>query len=162
MLERVRRLEERGYFKGFRALLNPKKLGYGVQALVSVSLAAYRTKTIHPFEEGVRRIPYVRVCYNVSGRFDYILLVVAKDVDHLGALVKEQIASLPGVDRTETFIVFSEIKSDEGYPIPEEKKGGNGPELRSKPNRSVGQRGGNAERKAFRRGRRPNLSRSKG
>lgn len=127
MLERVRRLEERGYFKGFRALLNPEKLGYSVQALVSVSLAAYRTKTIRPFEEGVRQIPYVRVCYHVSGRFDYILLVVARDVDHLGALVKEQIASLPGVDRTETFIVFSEIKGDEGYPIPEKGKGTSGP-----------------------------------
>ena len=160
MLERVRRLEERGYFKGFRALLNPKKLGYGVQALVSVSLAAYRTKTIHPFEEGVRRIPYVRVCYHVSGRFDYILLVVARDVDHLGALVKQQIASLPGVDRTETFIVFSEIKSDEGYPIPEEEKGGNGPKAKGRLSRSVGQEAGNAERKAVSKGRHPNRIRA--
>ena len=133
MLERVRRLEARGYFKGLRALLNPEKLGYSVQALVSVSLAAYRTKTIRPFEEGVRQIPYVRVCYHVSGRFDYILLVVARDVDHLGALVKEQIASLPGVDRTETFIVFSEVKSDEGYPIPEKGKAASGPRRSNKP-----------------------------
>ncbi len=117
MLERVRRLEERGYFKGFRATLDPEKLGYGVQALVSVSLAEHRTKTIRPFEEEVHEIPYVRVCYHVSGRFDYILLVVAKNLDHLGSLVKQQIAALPGVGRTETFIVFSEIKSDEGYPI---------------------------------------------
>ena len=160
MLERVRRLEERGYFKGFRALLNPKKLGYGVQALVSVSLAAYRTKTIHPFEEGVRRIPYVRVCYHVSGRFDYILLVVARDVDHLGALVKQQIASLPGVDRTETFIVFSEIKSDEGYPIPEEEKGTNGPKPKGRLNRPADQEDGNAERKAFSKGRHPNRIRA--
>lgn len=162
MLERVRRLEERGYFKGFRALLNPKKLGYSVQALVSVSLAAYRTKTIRPFEDGVRQIPYVRVCYHVSGRFDYILLVVARDVDHLGALVKQEIASLPGVDRTETFIVFSEIKNDEGYPIPEEEKGANGPKLRSKPKRLVGQEGGNAKRKDFSKGQRPKLTRSTG
>ena len=162
MLERVRRLEERGYFKGFRALLNPEKLGYSVQALVSVSLAAHRTKTIRPFEEGVRQIPCVRVCYHVSGRFDYILLVVAKDVNHLGALVKQQIASLPGVDRTETFIVFSEIKSDEGYPIPEEEKGTNDPKPKSKPNRSVDQEDGNAEAGTLRKGRRPNLIRSTG
>ncbi len=162
MLERVRRLEERGYFKGFRALLNPKKLGYGVQALVSVSLAAYRTKTIHPFEEGVRRIPYVRVCYHVSGRFDYILLVVARDVDHLGALVKQQIASLPGVDRTETFIVFSEIKSDEGYPIPEEEKGTNGPKPKGRPHRPADQEDGNAKGGTLRKGRRPSVIRSTG
>ena len=123
MLERIRRLEGRGYFKGFRAILDPGKLGYGVQALVSVSLVAHRTKTIRSFEEGVHRIPHVRVCYHVSGRFDYILLVVAKDVNDLGNLVKEQIASLPGVSQTETFIVFSEIKSDNGYPIEEKEKG---------------------------------------
>jgi len=162
MLERVRRLEERGYFKGFRALLNPEKLGYTVQGLVSVSLAAYRTKSIRPFEEGVRRIPYVRVCYNVSGRFDYILLVVAKDVDHLGALVKEQIASLPGVDRTETFIVFSEIKSDEGYPIPEKGKEGNTLKPKGKSDRSVAQEGENAGLGALRKGRWPNPIRSTG
>ena len=128
MLGRVRRLEERGYFKGFRAILDPEKLGYGVQALVSVSLTAHITKTIRPFEEGVHRIPEVRVCYHVSGRFDYILLVVARDVNHLGNLVKEQIASLPGVDRTETFIVFSEIKSDNGYPIEGKEKRAEAPE----------------------------------
>jgi len=123
MLDRVRRLEEQGYFKGFRAILNPEKLGYGVEALVSVSLAAHRTRTIRPFEEEVHRIPHVRVCYHVSGRFDYILLVVARDVNHLGNLVKQQIASLPGVSRTETFVVFSEIKGDNGFPIEEKEKG---------------------------------------
>jgi Lrp/AsnC family transcriptional regulator, leucine-responsive regulatory protein len=121
MLERVRRLEERGYFKGFRAILDPEKLGYSVQALVSVSLAEHRTKTIRPFEEEIHKIPHVRVCYHVSGRFDYFLLVVARDLDHLGSLVKGRIAAIPGVGRTETFIVFSEIKSDEGYPIEAEE-----------------------------------------
>ena len=155
MLERVRRLEERGYFRGFRALLNPEKLGYTVQAWVSVSLAAYRTKSIRPFEEGVGQIPYVRVCYNVSGRFDYVLLVVARDVDHLGALVKEKIASLPGVDRTETFIVFSEIKSDEGYPIPDQEEGGKDLKPNGRSEQSISQERKDSEPGLLRRGRRP-------
>jgi Lrp/AsnC family leucine-responsive transcriptional regulator len=123
MLDRVKRLEERGYFKAFRAILDPEKLGYNVQALVSVSLVQHKANTIRPFEKEVHQIPYVRVCYHVSGRFDYFLLVVARDLDHLVSLVKGQIARLPGVGRTETFIIFSEIKSDGGYPIEEEEKG---------------------------------------
>ena len=119
MLERVRRLEERGYFSGFKAIINPEKLGFGVQALISVSLGQHSTQTIRPFEQAVQSIPNIMTCYHVTGRFDYMLLVVAKNLKELGVLVKEQIASLPGVGKTETFLVFSEIKNDNGYPLDE-------------------------------------------
>jgi Lrp/AsnC family leucine-responsive transcriptional regulator len=117
MLERVRRLEDRGYFNGFKAVVNPDMLGFGVKAIVSVSLGQHSTKTIRPFEEAVNHMPNILLCYHVTGRFDYILHVVAKNLKHLGNLVKEQIASMPGVGKTETFIVFSEIKNDNGYPL---------------------------------------------
>ena len=119
MLERVRRLEERGYFSGFKAIINPEKLGFGVQALISVSLGQHSTQTIRPFEQAVKSIPNIMTCYHVTGRFDYILHIVAKNLKELGILVKEQIASLPGVGKTETFLVFSEIKNDNGYPLDE-------------------------------------------
>ena len=119
MLERVRRLEDRGYFNGFKAVVNPEKLGLTVQAMVSVSLGQHSTKTIRPFEKAVKSIPNILVCYHVTGRFDYILHVVAKNLKELGILVKERIASMPGVGKTETFLVFSEIKNDHGYPMDE-------------------------------------------
>jgi Lrp/AsnC family leucine-responsive transcriptional regulator len=119
MLERVRRLEERGFFNGFKAVINPEKLGLTVQAMVSVSLGQHSTKTIQPFEQAVKSFPNILVCYHVTGRFDYILHVVAKSLNHLGVLVKEEIASMPGVGKTETFLVFSEIKNDQGYPLDE-------------------------------------------
>jgi len=117
MLERVRRLEERGHLKGFRAIVDPESLGLRVQAFISVSLGQHSTETIRPFEQGVQTIPYVRACYHLSGRFDYILHVAARDLNHLGRLVKERIAAIPGVGKTETFLVFSEIKTDQGWPI---------------------------------------------
>jgi Lrp/AsnC family leucine-responsive transcriptional regulator len=119
MLERVRRLEERGFFNGFKAVINPEKLGLTVQAMVSVSLGQHSTKTIQPFEQAVKSFPNILVCYHVTGRFDYILHVVAKSLNHLGVLVKEEIASMPGVGKTETFLVFSEIKNNQGYPLDE-------------------------------------------
>ncbi len=117
MLERVRRLKERGYFDGYRAIINPEKLGYTIQALISVSLSEHSTETIRPFEKAVKKIPNILTCYHVTGRFDYIIQVVAKNLNHLGLLVKEHIASIPGVGKTETFIVFSEIKKENGYPF---------------------------------------------
>ena len=119
MLERVRRLEDRGYFNGFKAEINPEKLGLSVQAMISVSLGQHSTKTIRPFEEAVKAIPNIMVCYHVTGRFDYILQVVAKNLKQLGILVKERIASMPGVGKTETFLVFSEIKNENGFPLDE-------------------------------------------
>jgi Lrp/AsnC family leucine-responsive transcriptional regulator len=123
MLERVRRLEERGYFSGFKAVINPKKLGLSVQAMISVSLGQHSTKTIRPFEDAVKAIPNILVCYHVTGRFDYVLHVVAKNLEQLGILVKERIASMPGVGKTETFLIFSAIKNENGYPLDEAGSG---------------------------------------
>ena len=116
-LERVRRLEERGLFKGFRAIIDPEELGLTVQALVSITLSQHSTETIKPFEEAVRAIPYVLACYHVTGRFDYFLHIVAKNLKHLGILVKDHLADIKGVGTTETFLVFSEIKSNQGFPL---------------------------------------------
>ena len=118
-LERVRRLEERGLFKSFRAIIDPEELGLAVQALVSVTLSQHSTETIRPFEEAVRAIPYVLVCYHVTGRSDYFLHIVAKNLKHLGVLVKDYLAAIKGVGTTETFLVFSEIKSNQGFPLDE-------------------------------------------
>ena len=85
--------------------------------MVTVALGEHTTEAILPFEQRVREVSYIRACYHVTGRFDYLLHVVAMDLDHLGRLVKEDIAALPGVGRTETHIVFSEIKSDKGLPV---------------------------------------------
>lgn len=116
-LERVRRLEERGLFKGFRAMINPEELGLTVQALVSVTLSQHATQTIKPFEEAVRKVPFVLACYHVTGRFDYFLHIVAKTLNHLGVIIKDHIAAIKGVGKTETFLVFSEVKSNEGFPL---------------------------------------------
>jgi Lrp/AsnC family leucine-responsive transcriptional regulator len=120
MLERIRRLEECGIVRGYRATIDPKMLGLAVQGFVSVTLDHHQTLDLREFEEGVRRIHYVRACYNITGRFDYLLHVAVRDLEQLGILIKTQIASLPGVSRSESFLVLSEVKSDSGWPIEDE------------------------------------------
>ncbi|MBL7177539.1 MAG: Lrp/AsnC family transcriptional regulator [Desulfobacteraceae bacterium] len=117
MLERIRRLEESGVVRGYRANLDPKMLGLDIQAFISVTLSRHEADIIRKFEEGIRKIPHIRACYNLSGRYDYLLHVFVSDLDQLGKLIKTQITSLAGFGKSETFLTFSEIKSDNGLPI---------------------------------------------
>ncbi len=109
--ERVRRLESRGVIRGYRAIVDQRHLGFTVQALVGLSLDRHEANQIRNFEKAVRSVSCIKSCYHVSGRFDYILHVVAEDLDALGTLVKTQIAALPDFGRCETFIIFSETES---------------------------------------------------
>ncbi len=117
VLERVRRLEERGFIQNYRGVLNPAKLGLAVQAFAAISLDRHEVDTIQRFEQEIQQIPHVRVCHHLAGRFDYLLHMAARDLEQLGELIKNQIASIPGIGRVETLPIYSEVKSDAGWPI---------------------------------------------
>ncbi|MDY0092677.1 MAG: Lrp/AsnC family transcriptional regulator [Candidatus Vecturithrix sp.] len=120
MLERIRRLEEGGVVRGYRASLEPSMLGLTIQGFISITLDHHRMEDLQDFEDRIRKIPYVRACYNLTGRFDYLLHVAVRDLEQLSLLIKTQIASLPGVSRSESFLVLSEVKPDGGWPIEDE------------------------------------------
>jgi DNA-binding Lrp family transcriptional regulator len=67
------------------------------------------------------RIPNIKACYHSSGRFDYLLHLVARDLNELGVLVKIRITSLPDFGRCETHLVFSEIETSNQWPFLDEK-----------------------------------------
>jgi Lrp/AsnC family transcriptional regulator, leucine-responsive regulatory protein len=114
-LERVRRLEERGIIRGYRPIIDPTGLGYQVQAVVMINLRGHQAERIDAFESQVRALPEVRLCLNVTGRYDYLLLVMARDIVHLRQLVTRDIAAVAGVQRQETFLVLATAKEDHGF-----------------------------------------------
>ncbi len=118
-LERVRRLEREGCIRGYQAVVDPKSLGYGVQALVGVRLRLHAATGIEPFERAVQAADGIVSCYHVTGQFDYVLRVVARDLAHLRELNNGQIAALPGLGRLETLVVLSEVKSGPIWPMEE-------------------------------------------
>ena len=118
-LERVRRLERDGKIQGYRAVVDPKALGYGVQALIGVRLRVHAAKGIEPFERGVQQTEGIVSCFHVTGQFDYVLHVVARDLAHLRELNNNQIAALPSMGRLETLVVLSEVKSGPVWPAGE-------------------------------------------
>jgi DNA-binding Lrp family transcriptional regulator len=95
-------------------------LGLNIQAFISVTLSRHETEVIQQFEESIRKTPQILAGYHLTGRFDYLLHIFVADLDQLGKLVKNHITALPGLGKSETFLVFSEIKSDNGLPVPEE------------------------------------------
>jgi DNA-binding Lrp family transcriptional regulator len=92
-LRRVRALEEAGYVKGYRALLDEKKLGYDVTMFAMVHLASQAEPDLKAFEDFVRREAYVRECWMLSGEIDFILKCVAPSLasfqDFVGRLTSE-------------------------------------------------------------------------
>jgi Lrp/AsnC family transcriptional regulator, leucine-responsive regulatory protein len=119
--ERVRRLERDGLIRGYRADVAPEGMGVGLQAFVAAELHAHSRGHIEDFERGILLVPGVRACYHITGRFDYLVQVAVRDLEHLGALIKMDIASIPGVAKLETLLVLTEVKEDAGWPPVDEE-----------------------------------------
>ena len=117
MLSRVRRLEEKGIVSAYRAILDPKSLGYNIQAFMTINLNQHQVGTMEGFEAKIKSIPEVRAAYHVTGRYDYLLLLVLRDIDHLGDLMKQTLSKIPGLERQETFLIFSTVKEDAGLSL---------------------------------------------
>ena len=85
-LRRVRALEEAGIVAGYRALLDPRALGYDVDAFVFVGLASQSERDLAAFEAEVGGWPLVRECYILSGEVDFLLKCVATDLEDFSVL----------------------------------------------------------------------------
>ncbi len=115
-LERVRRLEERGVIKGYRARIDARALDLTIQALVLINLRRHQALSIDDFEDHIRAVPEVLACYHLTGRYDYMLHVAVRDIEQLRELVARSIAAIDGVEKQETFLVLSTVKEETGYP----------------------------------------------
>jgi Lrp/AsnC family transcriptional regulator, leucine-responsive regulatory protein len=116
---RLRRLEEEGYVSGYHARLDAARLGWGVTAFVSVMLDKHTPAAGRAFEDQVRAIPQILECHNVSGRYDFLLRVVAADLESFGRFARDTIRALPGVKEMYSSFSLSEIKREAGVPLPE-------------------------------------------
>ena len=117
MLNRVKNLKEKGIITAYRAVINPKSIGYTVQALIMINLCQHQIQSIASFEEKLIQIPEVKVGYHITGRYDYALHVVLRDIDHMATLIKDTLSKLPGLERLETCLIFSSIKEEQGYSL---------------------------------------------
>jgi len=115
-LRRVRALEEAGYVKGYRGLLDEKKLGYEVTIFALVHLSSQAETDLAAFETFVRGQPLVRECWMLSGEIDFVLKCVAPDLKTFQAFV-EKLTSAPNVRNVKTSLVLRQSKDAPIVPI---------------------------------------------
>ena len=114
---RVKHLEEQGLITGYQAILSPKELGYGVTAFVSVMMASHSQDMARNFEQCLLDIPEIIACHNVSGRYDFLLEVVAKDLESFGEFTREVLQALPAVKEIYSSFSFKSVKPLRVIPI---------------------------------------------
>lgn len=107
---RLKRLVDEGYILGFRAMLNPAKLGLEHIAFTEVKLSDTREKALDEFNAAVRKIKEVEECHMIAGAFDYLLKVRTTDIRKYRRVLGEKISSLPSVSNTSTFVVMESVK----------------------------------------------------
>lgn len=114
---RLKRLEADGYIDAYRADLNRRKLGFGVVAFVQITLGDHAGDAPLQFEQRVAAMPEVLSCHNVTGESDYLLQVVAADLDTYGVFVRDTLRRLPGVSAILSNLSLREIKSSHALPL---------------------------------------------
>ncbi len=112
-LRRVKRLEDAGIIRGYRALLNHPALGMDVVAFCLVGLQHQSDSELKAFAERTRGWPIVREAWMVSGESDFMLHCVAADLATFQTFVIEQLTSSPNVDTVRTALTIRQVK-DEG------------------------------------------------
>lgn len=107
---RMRKLEEKGYIRGYGAVLDPEKLGEGHIAFVQVSLSDTRSDALNAFNEAVRHIREIEQCHMIASNFDYLLKIRTRDMSNYRKVLGEKISALPHVSHTSTFVVMESVK----------------------------------------------------
>ncbi|HEX2136604.1 MAG TPA: Lrp/AsnC ligand binding domain-containing protein [Microvirga sp.] len=114
--ERLKRLQREGLVTGFRALLDPRRLGLELLVFVEVSLDKTTPDVFEKFAAAVRRAPEVLECHMVAGGFDYLIKTRVADMAAYRRFLGDVLLALPGVKETRTYAVM-EVKTDGVLPV---------------------------------------------
>src|SRR5215472_12986745 len=109
-LRRVKALEEAGYVRSYVALLNPDRLGLGIRVLVELRLTVQDRAALDRFEKAAITIPEVIECITVLGDWDYVLTVVARDIEDYQRILLDRLAKLPGLANYKSRLVVRDVK----------------------------------------------------
>ncbi|MDE8651244.1 Lrp/AsnC family transcriptional regulator [Novosphingobium album (ex Liu et al. 2023)] len=114
---RIKRLEDDGIIRGYAPVLDPRKLGFELDAYVLINLAAHSDDNIERFESAIQANPYVIACHAVTGDMDYLVHVIARDVEHLSEITLKSLVRIPGVRDVKSIIVLETIKEKRALPL---------------------------------------------
>ncbi|WP_027145203.1 Lrp/AsnC family transcriptional regulator [Mesorhizobium sp. WSM3626] len=114
---RLRKLEKAGIVSGYHARIAMRVVAPVATVLMEVTLASHRQADFDRFERVIRDIPKIVACWSVGGGVDYVLKVMARDIDAYQRLVDGLLDREIGIDRYFTYIVIKTVKDDVALPI---------------------------------------------
>jgi Lrp/AsnC family leucine-responsive transcriptional regulator len=117
-LRRVRALEESGFITGYRALLDARRLGFSLTALVYISMDRHTPERFAHFESEIAQIAEVLECLLITGQSaDYQLKVVVADMDAYQELLLQRITRIAGVSGVHTSFVLRRVVDETALPV---------------------------------------------
>ncbi|MCK9549543.1 Lrp/AsnC family transcriptional regulator [Aquamicrobium sp.] len=114
---RIRLMENAGVIKGYAAIVDQKKVGLPISAFASIKLERQREEDLDRFEEAVSRWPEVLDCYLMTGQRDYLMRIVAADLESYERFIKDRLTRLENVASIETSFALGQVKRSEVLPL---------------------------------------------
>ncbi|MER9319073.1 Lrp/AsnC family transcriptional regulator [Mesorhizobium sp. M0659] len=114
---RLRKLEKAGIVSGYHASIAMRLIAPVATVLMEVTLASHRQADFDRFERVIRDIPEVVACWSVGGGVDYVLKVMARDIDAYQRLVDALLDREIGIDRYFTYVVTKTVKDESALPV---------------------------------------------
>ena len=117
-LRRVQRLEREGVIAGYRAEVDPERVGLGLQAFVRVQLSRHDADAIAAFAAFVNGWDEVVACHALTGDMDYLLQIVVQDLEHFSRFLLDRLLNQAGVADVNSSFVLRTVKASGGVPLP--------------------------------------------
>jgi Lrp/AsnC family transcriptional regulator len=114
---RIKRLEENGIILGRAVLLDAKKLGLGIEVLAELRLGKHDEATLEALESQVQTCDEIISCYSMSGDSDYVVRIVAQDIEAYEHFLKKILLHLPGVSGVNSRFVLKHVKQTTVLPL---------------------------------------------
>lgn len=114
---RLKRLEDAGIISGYHAEVQLDRIANFSTVLMEISLQHHAAEDFQRFENAMREAPFVIDCYATGGGVDYLVKVVARDIDHYQELIDDLLARDIGIDRYFSYIVTKTVKQSNFIPV---------------------------------------------
>lgn len=115
-LRRLRLLEEQGVITGYAAMVDQKAWGLPVTVFIRIKLERHGDEAVQAFERTIIEMPKVMDCWLMTGRSDYLLRVIAADLDDYEQFVRRDLQRVPGIASIDTSFAYGRVKQAQVLP----------------------------------------------
>ncbi|RQR62015.1 Lrp/AsnC family transcriptional regulator [Burkholderia sp. Bp9125] len=117
---RLRRLADDGVIERYTAVVAPEKAGYALTIVVNVEVESEQIDLLDAMKRTFEQCPQVQQCYYVTGEWDFVLILVVRDMDQYNALTRKLFFANNNVKRFKTLVSMSRVKVGLGVPVDED------------------------------------------